>query len=328
MKFKKEVLILSAIIIVLGLYLWNQARNQGPENLPKPTAVESSKLNRLLITKPDKKVLELQKKDEKWFIEPQNYVADSIKVNNMTNALADLKVTALVSSSGSYERYDLTDAEKINVQAFADKDKLRDLDIGRLAPTNQHTFVKLAGDTNVYHARGNLKRTFDQTVDGLRDKLVFSFEKDNIDTLELQKGDQKLTLVKNTLPAEPDKNTEKKNSEKENTTPKTKTQWQDDQGRVVDQAAVASLLRTLSHLQCDTFMADNAKDQLKDALWQVHLKSAQGQYGLSLFTLPDKQEKRSAGLSTTNPYAFLLAQTRVKSVETVMDRLLGQTKQK
>ena len=92
MKSKKEVLILSAIIIVLGLYLWSQARNQGPENLPKPTAVESSKLNRLVITKPDKKVLELQKKDEKWFIEPQNYAADSIKVNNMTNALADLKV--------------------------------------------------------------------------------------------------------------------------------------------------------------------------------------------------------------------------------------------
>lgn len=327
MKFKKEVLILSAVIIALGLYLWNQGHNQGPEKLPKLTSVESGKINRLLVTKAGKG-LELQKKDEKWFIEPQNYAADSIKVKNMVNAAADLKITALVSTSGSYERYGLTDADKINVQTFADKQKLRDLDIGRLASTNQHTFIKLAGDNNVYHARGNLKRTFDQTADGLRDKLVLSFEKNSIDTVELQKGEQKLTLVKKTLPAEPGKDTEKEKNEKEKTAPEAKTQWQDTQGRAVDQAAVASLLRTLSHLQCDAFMADNAKDQLKDAVWQANLKNAQGQYGLSIFAPPDKKEKRSAAVSTTNPYAFLLPETRVKSLETVTDNLLGAAKQK
>lgn len=342
MKLKKEYLILLLVIAALSIYLGTRSRNQTHYTLPPVAQVDSQKINRLVITKGDQPV-ELDKKDDKWYIGPKAYPADDIKVKNMVKAAADLTLTDLISESGNYERYNLTDAQKINVQAFADSEKVRDFDIGKASPTYQHTFTRLAGDPKVYDARGHLTTTFNHKADDLRDMTVLAFEKNDISTLVLQKGTQSLTLAKkevlpedkaqsseNAQPSEqntPEEKDEKgKPDDKKQPEAKPQPQWQDEQGKAVDQPAVEKLLTDFSNLKCSKYLADDEADNLKQKapVLALTFKTGKETYSLSIFDKADAQATDFPALSSKQPYAFTIAKSKEESVEKQIDKLLNK----
>ncbi len=316
MNLKKEYLILLLVIVALSFYLAMRSKDQTHFELPQLAKVESKTINRIVITKAGS-AIELNKKDEQWHIGPQAYPADSIKVNNMVKAAADLTVTALVSESENYQRYDLDDAKKTNLQALADKEILRNINIGRVAPTNQHTFVKLEGDTKVYHARGNINRTFDQTVAELRDETVLSFERDAITSLSIEKGEHTLALNNKETPPE-----EKKEGEAQATAQPPKPQWLDADGQAADVAAVKKLVNSFASVKCNGYMPDDAKKELKEAIWTVNFKAGDKTHSLSLFAPSDAEANEFPAASSDNDYAFLLNKSRVETFEKQIDALL------
>ncbi len=333
MKFKKEYIILAVIILSLAVYLAVRSKNPTGFELPQPQAIEKSKINRILIVKGDEKI-ELAKKDEQWVLEPKGYPADSIKVGNMLNSAAELTLTALVSDSGNYERYDLTDEKKIQVKAFAEGRTAREFDIGHAAPTHQHTFVKLAGDQNVYHARGSIKNTFDHSLDSLRDKTVLSFEKDSIRSLTIQKDGQTVSLARKQV--EPKEASEAKEQSADGATAakqaqaaqpepaaETKTQWLNAAGEKVEQTAVNGLLSTLSGLKCDEFMADEAGKELTQEKWRLTFAGDQKEYSITTFA-PNEEDTTVPAISSATKYAFRLPQARVQTIEQDLDKLLKQ----
>lgn len=327
MKLKKEYLILLLIIIVLSVYLVTRSKDQTHFELPQPAEVDSQKINRLVIAKGDRSI-ELSKKDDKWYIGPKAYPADSIKVKNMLKAVADLTLTDLISESGNYERYDLTDAQRINVRAFIGSEMVRNFDVGKGAPTNQHTFARLADDPKVYHARGHLNSTFDHTTEELRDLTVLSFEKSDITSLAVQKGAQSLTLAKKAVvpeakeqPAEAEKQAEQKEAPSQ-----SQAQWQDPQGQAVDQPAAERLLSDLSNLKCSRFLEDNAAENLKTKtpIWTLTFRSEKETYSLSAFDKADATATEYEALSSAEPYAFTLTKNKFETIEKQMDKLLNQ----
>ena len=72
------------------------------------------------------------------------------------------------------------------------KDLSRSFDMGKTAPTYQHTFIKLPDNPNVYHARGNFRNSFDLTIDDMRDKTALSFDPSIIWKIGITKADQKM----------------------------------------------------------------------------------------------------------------------------------------
>jgi hypothetical protein len=70
------------------------------------------------------------------------------------------------------------------------------LEVGKEAPSLQHTFVKIGGDERVFQARENLKMRFDQTLDDLRDKGVLAFDPADVHTIELNDGKRSLRLTR------------------------------------------------------------------------------------------------------------------------------------
>jgi hypothetical protein len=249
----------------------------------------------------------------------------------MLNSAAELTLTALVSDSGNYERYDLTDDKKIHVKAFSKDRTAREFDIGRAAPTNQHTFIKLAGDKNVYHARGSINNTFDHSVDSLRDKTVLSFDKDRIRGLTIQKGGQTISLAQKQIepkaetkeqPA--DAATDSKEAHAADPAAGSKTEWIDSAGEKVDQTAVDSLLSSLSKLQCDSYLADDAGKELKQEKWRLTFTGDQKEYSITTFPAPNEKDPQVPATSSGTQYAFQLPQTRVESIEKNMDKLLKQ----
>ncbi len=317
MKLKKEYVLLLLAIVVLSVYLFTRSEDQSHFTLPVLAQVDSDRIDRLVVRQGDRTV-ELQKKDDHWVVGPQAYKGDSIKVKNMVRSAADLTLTALVSESGNLERYGLSDNLKIKVHAYNGEELVREFDVGRRAPTNQHTFVALTGSPKVYHARGNIDGTYGHTVDELRDETVLAYEKSDISILTLTRGEQSATFARKETAAE-----EKaiKDGEKEETT-QSKVQWVDADGNIADTADVDRLINSFAKLRCDDYLADDAKTGLKDPLWTVILKGEQTSHQLSLFPKSDPESIEFPATSSGSPYAFILHKTRVENYEKEIDRLL------
>ena len=198
MKLKKEYILLAAVIIGLGAYLIFQKTDRTHYRLPEPSKISKDDISKIEIKTADR-TIEIKKKDGEWVIGPKAYPADADRIREMLETIAALKLTALISESKNYVRYDLNEAKRLAVKAFSGNSLLREFDIGKTAPTYQHTFVKLAGDPNVYHARGYFRTKFDQSVDDLRDQRVLSFEKVQIKDVEIVYNKETYHLSRETV---------------------------------------------------------------------------------------------------------------------------------
>lgn len=334
MKFKKEYLILIVVIIALVLYLTTRSANHDSE-IPQLTKLDAAKINRLVLTIKEGAPIELIKKDEQWMIEPNDYKADNVKVKNMVTAIADLKLTALVSESKSYERYGLTPAEQIVVQAFSEGKAVRTIDVGKPAPTFQHTFVRIEGNPDVYHARGQIEGKFNQTIDNLRDKTIFDVDKDGVTEMTFTKGGQSLTLVKKEIPkatAEKEKAEEGSEAKSEETSTAVveppEIQWQKPDGATANKQTMERLIGDIAKLSCDGYLEDPDRSKLTDALWTLSFKVGAKEYTLSGFAAQDQpasdeSPKKLPCLASTVEYPFYLSKWRVDKFEKSINQLLG-----
>lgn len=117
MKLKKEYFILAAILVALILYLALHRSNRTHYQLPELSEVTGKHISKLEITTAGNSII-FNQKDNTWNIEPNGYRADSTKVKNILNVIEKLKLTALVSESKNYIRYDLSNDKNIHVKAW------------------------------------------------------------------------------------------------------------------------------------------------------------------------------------------------------------------
>ena len=320
MKLKKEYFILTAILVALILYLALHRSNRTHYQLPELSEVSGKHISKLEITTAGSSII-FNKKDDTWHIEPKGYRADSTKIKNMLNVIEKLKLTALVSESKNYIRYDLTNDKNIHVKAWQDKTLLREFDIGKAAPTFKHTFVKLPDDPNVYHARGDFRRNFDRSVDDFRDKTVLSYAQNTIQGIALTHEKKTISLsrkeIHETHPEKKDEPAAKASKEL-----KTKTVWEDTKGHEVTLSKISSLLSFLSSLECERYLDDLKKEDLKNPIYTVSLKGEK-EYSLSIFAKKDKNAKNYPAVSSENESPFSLSDTQVDTIKSRLDEILN-----
>ena len=310
MKIKKEYIILAIIIIALSVYLVMRRGDRTLYTLPEISQVSQKEITRLEITR-GKTVIDLNKKDDSWYIAPREYPADADKVKNMLDDIEKLTLTALVSESKNYNLYDLSGEAKINVKAYQGDILKRDIDVGKTASSFRHTFVKIAGDDRVFHARGNFRNIFDTTVDDLRDKTILTYTPSDIQQIQISQEKQSFILNRTQLPEKEESSTAAK---KEGASPPApKTVWQTPDGRTGDEAAVNRLLNMLSNLRCESFIEDRGKEDLTAPLITVQLKGPQ-EYSLSIFAKTEEKETEQPATSSASKYAFLLTDSEVENI--------------
>jgi hypothetical protein len=321
MKPKKEYLFLAIIIIALALYLMFHQSNRTHYQLPKLPEVVQKRITKIQISKADGTIV-LNKKDDAWRIAPENFLADATKVERMLSVIEDLTVSALVSESKNYVRYELNADKKIAIKAWEKDTLAREFDIGKSASTYQHTFIKLAGDPNIYHGRGEFRRTFDQKADDLRDKTVLAFTKNDIREIGLHKGEKQIAL----------KRTEKEKPEPSPGAKSTKSDapefvWQMAGGKIADAKQVNQLLDTLSNLKCDSYLEKRSKEDFKNPMLQITLKDEQVST-ISLFQKSDDKATTTPATSSQNASAFNLAQFQTEDLNKFVDALVTSLEQK
>ncbi|HEA67478.1 MAG TPA: DUF4340 domain-containing protein [Desulfobacterales bacterium] len=324
MKLKKEYPILVAVVIALVLYLVLRNTNRIHYQLPDVPQVDGKQITKLEITRSGKLIL-LNKKDNNWFVGPDNYPADSNKVKSMLEIVEKLILTTLVSESKNYFRYDLSGDKKIVVKAWAGNRLDREFEIGKAATTYRHTHVKLSADPNVYQAQGEFRRRFDQSIDDLRDLTVLSFDQDDIREIQITEGKTLIVVIQKDF----------KESAGEKTDPNTKSDqetkaekiWETPDGKKVDMSKLKRFLSTLSRLKCEKFIPNNKKTEFKDPIYEIQLKGTKN-YSLSLFAKEGKEEKIYPAISSENDYPFYLADHQVDDLKTNIKKMLEPESEK
>ncbi len=321
MKIKKEYSILLAVIIALSLYLTLRNPDRTQYQLPEVPEVDRKDISKIEIAKPDISIV-LNKQGGSWHIAPQAYSADTDMVKNMLDVIEKLTLTALVSESKNYDRYNLNDNEKIVVKAWKEDTLRREFEVGKAATSYRHTFVKLAGDDRVYHARGNFRDKFDQTVDNLRDKTVLSFAQTEIREIRIAKGEQLMVFGRKQVPVEV---TAGKEAEvRSPPSPKAETVWQTAEGKKGDESKLSRLLTTLSNLRCEKYIDDRKKEDFTNPIYALQLKGLQ-EYTLSIFAKTDKSDKNYPAVSSANDYPFLLSDRQADDIMSNPDEMLQKS---
>ena len=320
MKFKKEYLILGVIIVALSLYLVFHNRDRSTYQLPELSSIERNDITKIEIIGAEQ-TIELSREGSDWTILPKTYPADAAKVKDMLDVLGAFKLTALVSESENYQIYDLDDAHRVRVKAWAKDVVVREFDTGKAASSFRHTFVKLPGNPMVYHARDNFRRKFDLSIDDLRDKIVLSFAAETIHEIVIKKGEKQSIFSKNPVSPENEQPSSKAAGEKPGAPVQTK--WVNENNEIMDESAIQQLLSTLSDLKCEKYIEDKTKAEFNQAVYSILLKGAK-EHSLSLYEASKENDEQFPAASSDNPYLFFLPKWRVDNIMKDPADLLGK----
>jgi hypothetical protein len=318
MKIKKEYVILILIIAGLSAYLFMRSSDRTLYQLPQIASLEHEQITKIEISKEGNSIV-LSKKEDKWYLDPPGYLVDTNRVNDMLNVFETLTLTALVSESEDYVRYDLHAGKKIMVKAWQEDSLQRNFDIGKPASSYRHTFVKLNDDSRVFHARDDFRGKFDLAEDDLRDKSVLSFKITDIQEIQIAKDQTSLKLARTQIPVELAKSEQEKS---ENSAPQAaKPGWQSPAGKQADVPSLNRLLTTLAKLSCDAYITDRDKDAFSEPIYTVKLKGIQ-EYQLDIFAKLQTDDKNYPAVSSANDYPFFLSDSKVQKITITPEEML------
>jgi hypothetical protein len=316
MRIKKELVILIIVIILLSAYLALRSRDRTHYSLPEISELSREEITKIEIARSEGSIF-LQKEGDTWNIIPQKWPVEDYIVSNMLEAMEELKVTTLVSESKNYDRYGLSDNEKLIVRAWAGESLKREFEIGKKVPASQHTFIKLPDNHRVYHAQNEFRWKFDQTIEKLRAKTILAFEKEEVKEISITQNDKSYLFI-------PEKPSKEKDDTKSEGSPEEKTVWVDSNGEKWDEEKAEDLLYALSELNCKKFIDEDQKKDLKDPICDILIKGKQ-EYRLSIFSPIEDEGKGYPGISSESPYTFILSEEDAKKLMSATDKIPAKT---
>ncbi len=321
-KVKKEYLVLALLIVALSGYLFWQRQERTAYKLPALPAVERDAITRIEIDRPGHPQVHLKSVNGSWHVGAEEYAADGDKIKGMLDIISSLQLTALVSETRSYDRYELDEAHRIRVRAWAGDNLKRDMAIGKSAPTYRHTFVRVGEDPSVYHAREDFRGRFDRDLDQMRDKSVMAFKRDTIRSLTLQAGSGEPVRFTRQGPAESASDKDAKEAKA------PAPPWLDAKGQPADSATIDQVLGSLATLECAAYLYDKTKTDLEGKDPQ-YILTLEGEKSLRLVLFAPEgsgeAEKQRAAISSENDYPFLLSAFLSKELAEQIDKLTGTT---
>lgn len=308
---KKEYLILILIIAVLAGYLVLKKEDRRHYTLPEPPAVDTEKIDRLLVEKKDQ-TLEFIRKDSGWVVTDQAYPADDTAVTQMLDTLSGLTLSALVSERQDLTRYELDKDHGLAVTAFEGKTPVLSITIGKTASTFNHTFVMLENDPGIYQAKDGFRSHFNKSLDEFRDRQVLAFQPEQVKAVTIQTPEKQVALTAREPAGDDEKAREPVFLYEDGTAPDPKT--------------VSNLLHSLSALMCDQYVPDMDKAQLESETPDLTLVlETDVSLVLKLFG-QDKEEGKA--VSSTNGYVFSLKPYEAEDITSYAHDLAGITPEK
>ena len=303
---KKEFLILIAVIIMAGGYLFLHKEDQNTVKLPEIQKIDTSKITEMIIES-SLGSIQFTKKEDNWVLTEKAFPADAASIQNMMDTFKSFRLTALVSEKTDLQRYELDKKQRVNVKLLENNSSFFELSIGKTAPSYNHTFVMINGNKNIYHANGSFRSDFKKALDDFRDKKVFQFKEKSIKKISIDKDLNEKTVVA---------------QEKKNKQNNTSISWVAEDGTSIDRQAVSGLLSKLSFLECERYAEDLKKEDLKNKkkLFAIHLENSDR---MELILYKSKKQEAFIGTSSMSDYIFYLSQFNGKEITEEINKILG-----
>ena len=308
MRIRKEYIVLVAVILGLSLYLWQYSADRVHYRLPELPSLSGEDITRVEIKGPEQ-TLHLRKDEGGWLVGAQGHRADRNKVRTLLDKLRSVELSALVSRSRNFKRYDLGGDQRIRVRAWQGEEPVRTLFVGKVAPNYSSTYVKLPGNPNVYLAQKNLRTALNKDAGDLRDKLVLSFDAGSIERIEAGGGNRTQVLERGASAA-------------------NGTSWTWESGSGSADSSAQKLLRALENLRCANYLNPEQLTGAGEPAYTV-LLAGKKEHSLSMY-VKDTEEKggKSEGrdyivTSSGSPQPFELSDFKEKELVRALGGILG-----
>ncbi|MDZ4709466.1 MAG: DUF4340 domain-containing protein [Saprospiraceae bacterium] len=224
------------ILIALGLiFLFTQLFNQKKERSFKSelVALDTSAITRIILNPnaDGQKEIILEKTGNQWTGQQGKLKVPAVEgsLEGILRELVSIKVKSITTQSKDrWKEYEVDDSSGSRVQVFSGNKKLTDFYSGKFGFNPQAnsmiSYLRLAGEPQVYTIDGFQSMTFNTTFSGFRNKSLIQVQQNDINRIKLNQGNIPQILSK------------------------TGQDWTLDGIPVVDSAAVTGYLQGLQNL--------------------------------------------------------------------------------
>lgn len=123
------------------------------------------------------------KDGEKWFLGDEKYPANQSSVDTLISSIQEIRALDNVGKSTNealISRYELEESKSICVTAKAGDSVLRKIKLGKNSDTGVQGYAVIDDKNDIYLVSGNLRNTFDKSIDELRSKIVLGLDKPSL----------------------------------------------------------------------------------------------------------------------------------------------------
>lgn len=301
--FKTEYIVLALVIVVLSAYLLMRNSNRIQYDIPELKPVTQEEISKIEIVRPKGTVV-LKKNEKQWVSDKEGYPLDEMLMKDILKSLANFELTAMVSQSKNYATYGLTDDHRITVKAYNGDELVREFQMGKPASTFRHTYVRLADDDRVFHAKESFRNFYERELDEMRDKTVLRFDQNEISQIIVNWKNDSLTFTKKV--EQPEVKPDAKEQQ-----PKAEVSWVSQEGKIAKQDIMDTILRNGSFLKCAKYEYEKKKEDLGDPIYTITFKGSKD-YTVSLYS--QKEDKNYPAVSSGSPYLCLLSSYSVDNL--------------
>ena len=191
---KRELTVIVVLIVIFGGLYFLRNRDKVSYKLPEPPKFQKEQIDEIKIEY-GKNKFDMVKKGNKWYLQKDGIPVKQGFIDNILDKCLNLKFTALVSTSGNYEVYDL-DQKAVTLLLLQKGKKVLELKIGKNSPTYSQTYVLIGKDQNVYQIDGDLKDKVKKIKEDIIDTRVLNFDAKNVNKIVFNYGKEKFGFEK------------------------------------------------------------------------------------------------------------------------------------
>ena len=205
MRGLKSTIALLVVLGGLGAYIyfvtWKQADKTDTAKQDKVfAALEPDKIEEVKVKSEKGDTTTLKKESGAWqMTAPVATKADESEVTGITTSLGQIAVVRVIDENPpDLKEYGLaTPRIEINFKASGDKD-YRKLYIGEKSPTGADLFAKRNDEKKVFLIPAFQESSFNKGTFDLRDKTLWKFERDKVDSLDVTAGGKTIAMTRAT----------------------------------------------------------------------------------------------------------------------------------
>ena len=216
-KSRNRILIV-LLIILLAVYFIVRFMDDGDRSFKDiVVSFDPAEVTGIIILDPDNgQKTQLAFKNQEWGVvmEDKTYPADSNVVKNILIQLSSLPTKRYAGKGEKiWARYELTDNVALKISLLKDQQVIKDILIGKFSynmPENQDrqmtgrqqqgdatTYVRVAGEEDVYAVDGFLRMNFNRDANAYRDRTMIRVNMRDITRVMIEQAEGNIALVNN-----------------------------------------------------------------------------------------------------------------------------------